>query len=549
MNSLLVLVIFIVFIGFGYATLVNWFNKSLNVPNPDQGKSPLSYFKRLFLPLLSLRHGYLVLLLIAMTLSMHWGWAPVLLWLVIGSLFISFNLHSLFSLRKSDYEQETNNPTGASAIISCSLTLIFSLSLYSFLLVLSAELASQHSGTLLMLAGVLLALYIYYHNSSRAGVALAIVVGIAGLFIGDHMGIYIPGNWQPSRYLPGLIIDDRWLFSGAILFCLLHLPLGGKNMPELKSFYWLTSWTSLALLAAIVVFLVMQRPPLDAPAHISDSPTPHYITILMLVVSFGAINLLQYLLRATEEENDSGPGKQHPHQMQAGHDRVIYDLLGAAIIMCLLATSNGIGAWTTHFAVWDPGQTLIQVLNLSIEAISSALAWTGLHETSAKTLTAFIILLNALILLYRMQELIGTLAYPLQQKSAQPERYEFAPHTAVMGLALVFLTIGTDVNLWLLIGALALTGLSLIMLQHCHHLIGQTSSAMLFLFITAAVCLITLVQMIAQIVYWSQHQQWGWVALMILLAALYCWPLVDHSRRLFSTIQNTRSNQSINLDE
>ncbi|MGH1543247.1 MAG: hypothetical protein ACRBHB_22740 [Arenicella sp.] len=582
MNSLIIIVAFIAFISFGYIALIGWFARPYKRQKIAFDTNSDSLLRHRLRQLLTIKPDYLVFILIAVTIALHWGWAPAILLLFMGCIFINFTTHTLLSF----YSQQstTQFPKGfflhsnkRQRQFTLAFLFTFAIFVCSLLIMITSELLNKYSGILIGIIFLLLALSVKRASPGWSGNIIALCIAACGAMIADHLGLYLLGNWQPFKWLPAFVIDDRLLFCCLILFILWKVESEQKTEKHslVSQFTNLSTLLSALTTGSALLFIIIQRPLLDAPVHVETTTIPHYLLLLMLVMSFGAINLLQCLFQIVGLDRNSNLDSavsNNNNGLDRSHGGVLYEVITAAILLCLIASSNGIGAWSSHFASWDPTDTLQDILGLGIQVLATTLSPIGLAESSAKTLIAFVLAMNCFSALFKLSELIHRLGLPLIDASIlnkeqsnqplsnnpllnqpllkntpEPEQHYSLSYYLISGLILVLLAKGLTINTWLLFGGLSICCLSLIMLDNCHRLLKTTDNNPLFLAVTTLLSTVGVVQLTAQIIFWWQDQELVYVIAAGLLLTLYLWLLFYHYRILYTKIRLERNKNPLDF--
>ena len=558
MNSLLIATSIFAFICAGYLFLVKRFNQSYrDEQSTQQATTPsfLSTFSR------SIQSNALLFTALTSVISLYWGWSPAILWLVIGALFIHFNMETVLHERLVDeYESDEDDELIShyflardnwQKFIGLNILNAFSALASIILIVIASEIMSKYTGSAIAVIALALAVIIWQNNSTtKTGRLCSISVAIIGIILSDKIGLYFIGSWQPIAKFPAIVVDEVWLF--AIILVLLFKQIKSHESESITHFLSLfakvSNYCSAAIILSAFYFLAIARPLIDAPIHTQSGNTPYYFLIIALIAVVGATNLLNYLKRLS---NPLPASLNEVSPLRRNHSKVLFEVFGLIALVFLLASSNGIGAWSSHFVNWDADRSLMLHLNLVIDSISniySDLTERGISETSIKNFIATIFLFNGLCLLNdnsTSKEFLGEKiqmhkeSSPLQKNIGQLFFYGFLVCTLILG---------TTINSWLLLGSLSLAGIAWVLLCDSHLTLECEISNPTILLVTAVITPLAGVQIFAQCWLWWSSQNWLYAACGTLLALGYILTVASHGPSLAKKYTEARKQTPLPID-
>ena len=556
MNSLFTIIPIFTFICIGYLFLVKRFNQSY----VDEAMVPALTNKRSGI-LSSIQSNTLLFIALTAIISLYWGWSPTTLWLVLGAIFIHFNIETVLHERLIDeYEGDDDDELVSHyfsehdnwrRLTGLSILNAFSGLASIVLIVLASEIMGKYTGTSIAVIAIALAIVVWQKNqATKLGRLTSLCIAIIGIILSDKIGLYFIGSWQPIGKYPNIVVDETWIF--AIILVILFNQIRSYESDNLAQFLSLftkiTSYFSAAIIFSAFYFIVTVRPLIDAPIHTQSTNTPDYFLIIALVAIVGATNLLRYLRYlsiplAADQKTTTSPRRHH--------GKILFEAFALLIFIFLFASSNGIGAWNSHFVNWDANRSLMLHLNLVIDSISSifaALSERGISETSIKGMIATIFLFNGLCLLNdnsTSKELLGERLH-LHNKSSSFQKT--LGHIIFYGFLIGTLTLGATLNSWLLLGSLSLAGIAWILLCDSHLTLDCEISNPTILIVTAVVTPIAALQIIAQCWLWWSAQDWFYAISGTLLALIYLLLVFSHVPSLIKKYAATRDKTPLSID-
>jgi len=502
------------------------------------------------------------LLFIALTavISLYWGWSPVTLWVVIGALFIHFNMETVLHERLIDeYESDDDEVTSHylsehknwRKLLGLGIINSFSALASIILIVIASEIMSEYTGGAIAVIAIALASIVWQNNNdNKIGRLSSIGVAIIGIILSDQVGLYFIGSWQPIAGFPSIVIDETWIF--ALIIVILFKQIRNNDSDKLEQFLGLfskvTSYCSAAIIISAFYFLATARPLIDAPIHTQSGNTPYYFLIISLVAVVGATNLLSYLKRLSIP---LAPDQKTPPISRRHHGKVLFEIFALLVLIFLLASSNGIGAWNSHFVNWDASRELMLHLNLVIDSISSVygdLSSWGVDETSIKGIIAIIFLFNGLCLLNDNSISKDFLTERLHLHNESSSFQDALGQLIFYAFLASILILGATINSWLLLGSLSLAGVAWILLCDSHLTLDCDISNPTILIVTAIVVPAAGIQIIAQCWLWWSTQNWFYAINGSLLALAYLLLVLAHAPSLIKKCAAAREKTPLSID-
>ena len=394
----------------------------------------------------------------ATSLLLFWGWGPALIWLVIFHLFIESICHLQYSSQDSnnnksiaDYLLRANN--SKLALVEQGLIQAFFLASMGVVTALLATLIDRQSGLLFALLFLLPARTLLRHPSNALPMAVkavgAAVILAIGLSFSDQLGFSIYGDWAPfGESVAWLRFNNPTVIAAVLTAAVFRLEKDSGFKKDLSAFAGLII---VLLTLAMMLQLGLTQPALDAPmndAGASNEGLPSFMS-LSLIIFAGFTALLIRLLN--EEDNNASPGLEQFSRLQAGG--LIH--LGFMLLLTLsLGSALGIGAWKTHYVIWDSSLNLLEHLNLAISATLHLIgtqteSGTVMHTIllAALCFAGFSFMLNCAVQL-NVEESDRESIYSLVIES------KILQAILIFVLASYFISKGISIDAWLIIGLL-----------------------------------------------------------------------------------------------
>ena len=459
LNSLTVFLASFGFVVFGYLSLLRLLSKqhfgNLSAKQRWQGVSTAQFFS-------NLGSSAFFVSLPATSLLLFWGWGPALLWLLIFHIIIESLCHLQYSAPTNqnsiaDFLLRSTNPK--LAIVEQGLIQAFFLLSMASVTALLATLIDRQSGLLFALLFLMPARSILRHPSSAMPLAIKIVAGLAllalGLAFSDQLGFSIYGDWAPlGESVSWLRFNNPTIIAAVLTIAVFQLE---RNIGFKKDLSTFAGIIIVLLVAAMTFQLIWAQPMLDAPMNTGQTAgdnLPWFISLCLFIFA-GFAALLIRLLNEEESEQSTETVLAKAQQFARLQSGSLVQLGFMVLLLLSIGSALGIGAWKTHFSVWNDGLNILDHLNL---AISSTLHLIGTQTESgtlmhtillaALCFTGLSFMLNCasqLTLEERENETIISLL--IESKLLQ------AVGTFIA--AMYFIGNGISINVWLLIGMLA----------------------------------------------------------------------------------------------
>ena len=530
LNSLTVFLAALGFALFGYLSLVRLISK--NKFKDANFKQFLSAIKTNRL-LSNLGSSAFFVSLPATSLLLFWGWGPALLWLIIFHLIVETICHLQFSLqfgKLSVADHLLRSDKAFTAALEQGLIQAFFLLSMGLVTALLATLIDRQSGLLFAILFLLPARALLRHSSNALPLSLKTIGALAllslGLAFSNQLGFSLYGDWAPfGDKISWLRFNNPTIIASVLIVAVFQLEKNAGFKTDLSSF---AGVIIVLLVLAMLAQLAWSQPIIDAPmnsAQVASDTLPEFIFIsLFIFAGFAAL-----LIGLLNEENNFTQYKSQNQKatafgrLQSGS---FIHLSFMLLLVLSLAAALGIGAWKTHYIVWDESLNILDQLNLAISSILhliSAQKGTGtvLHTIllAALCFTGFSFMLNGahqLTLEEREKETIFSLI--LESKILQA--------ILIFVSACYFIGEGFSIDIWLVIGMLA-------WILTTHLILGMTLSddqPSVQRSLLAVIGLVSIVTGSAQLIYflvhWALSTQYfysGCAALLFLISALLWW--------------------------
>ena len=545
LNSLTVFLASFGFVVFGYLSLLRLLSKqhfgNLSAKQRWQGVSTAQFFS-------NLGSSAFFVSLPATSLLLFWGWGPALLWLLIFHIIIESLCHLQYSAPTNqnsiaDFLLRSTNPK--LAIVEQGLIQAFFLLSMASVTALLATLIDRQSGLLFALLFLMPARSILRHPSSAMPLAIKIVAGLAllalGLAFSDQLGFSIYGDWAPlGESVSWLRFNNPTIIAAVLTIAVFQLE---RNIGFKKDLSTFAGIIIVLLVAAMTFQLIWAQPMLDAPMNTGQTAgdnLPWFISLCLFIFA-GFAALLIRLLNEEESEQSTETVLAKAQQFARLQSGSLVQLGFMVLLLLSIGSALGIGAWKTHFSVWNDGLNILDHLNL---AISSTLHLIGTQTESgtlmhtillaALCFTGLSFMLNCasqLTLEERENETIISLL--IESKLLQ------AVGTFIA--AMYFIGNGISINVWLLIGMLAWVLVT-------HLIIGMTLAMTkpgvqksIFVMIAALLIIIGALQSLSLCILWVLDGDIAYSissALIIITAAILWVPSIPQLIQSFDKNSN-----------
>ncbi|MFA5088553.1 MAG: carbon starvation protein A [Candidatus Omnitrophota bacterium] len=276
----------------------------------------------------------------------YWGWAPALLWVILGSIFIG-GIHDFGALMISVRENGSSIGDIAERSISRNAKIIFSLFIWLALILVVAVFAYFGAETFVKQPAVVLPSLGLIPLAVVVGLALyrfkwnPLVVTIAGLSL---LGILLIAGWHYPIELPGnsLLIWILVLLMYSFFASIIPVNILLQPRDYLSSFL-LMGGIFLALLGILV-----SHPQVNTPAFMPQKTATGYLWPMMFItIACGATSGFHSLIAS------GTTSKQLPNEKYAkliGFGGMLLEGFLAAIVIVLIISGFTLGEFNSHIA-------------------------------------------------------------------------------------------------------------------------------------------------------------------------------------------------------
>jgi len=560
MNSLTLLIAFLLFITFGYISLGRMSYKYLF---RDELGQPIQFDQRLALSILSqLGFSTLFYAMPAISVALFWGWLPALLWLLVAHLFAEFlfNTQLSYSIQEESsqgialYTQHESN-SGPRSMLLKLLTQCYLIIMMAISLTYIVKLADLNAGILFCLLMLIPAQAIFKqhrdHNRLLLISTLSIIPLGLGLILSHHIGLTFHGNWTPwHTALPWLSANHATLNAAILIFLVRYLNSKPQFKQDLAHF---SGALFIILLVILLVNIAWLRPILDAPlqsTHANASTPPWFIATSGFLL-LGAISTIMRLF--IPQQGDSGFGTHssitanlsakrtpnHRNDFFSYQTSSLLILLFMACLFSVMAAAVGIGAWDTHFLTWSNQQNLVahwQLVLSSLQALIDPQADLGWLNTllicglSCIGFCSVLLITSALTQLADVSDNDDSLiSYIGHAQNTQ---------TALLSIfSLLFIHHGVSINTWLLLGVIAWL---LLCVHISRNAINSSTNQRVFIVFSIAMIGIGLLQTGILITYWLLQQQVPAVLMLATILVIGMILLYPDCKKIISLLKNQK---------
>jgi hypothetical protein len=533
LNSLTIFLAFIIFLLFGYASLLRLLTKrefgSLSARALFSGIRDARVLS-------SLGSSAFFVSMPATSLLLFWGWGPALLWLVVFHLLVE----SLFQLQYTTTEQDyslaellvrTGEPR--TALLESLLVQSFFILLMSSVVALLATLIDKQSGLLFALIALFPAQQLFRGANISVplpikSLSAAAVISIGVLFA-HKLGFGIYGDWQILGGALGgsmdwLRINNQTFMAGVLVtvsFLLAEKTAFQKDVATLAGGF------IVLLIAVMTIRLVWLRPLMDAPLNAVQSGTSEIpMFIYLCLFSFAGLGAL--LIRLLNDETNYDDANTSAACFGRLQIESFVQLIFIMMLVLVLATALGIGSWKTHYLEWSGSASFIDHLNLAISSTLQLVHGSLKNGTFAHTMIMVGMCIAGVSFLMMCVSRFKITRHHKGEDSSLSDvlMSNKVPQSIVIFLLSCYLVDrGVDVSVWLLVGALSW---SLVV----HLMLGITrdmQEASLARSVYGAVCIALIVLGVFQVtwlaLHWlSQGQYFLMItAILILVIGLILW--------------------------
>lgn len=370
-NSLIIFFAFLAFLAFGYLSLLRMLTKrafgSLSFESLLAGIRDTRVLS-------SLGSSAFFVSLPATSLLLFWGWGPALLWLIAFHLLVE----SLFQLQYTTTEQDytlaellvkTGEPR--TALLESALVQSFFILMMATVVALISTLIDKQSGLLFALIALFPAQQLLRDSNNSVPFSMklfsgAMVISI-GILFAHKLGFGIYGDWAP---LEGLLGDSMsWLRINNVTLIAAILIIVSFLLAEKTQFQedvaTLAGGFIVLLIVLMVIRLIWLRPFIDAPLNATQTGTndlPSFASLCFF--SFAGLGAL--LIRLLNDETNYDDANTNVACFGRLQVESFVQLIFLMLLVLVLATALGIGAWNTHYTQWSSDISFIDHMNLAI---------------------------------------------------------------------------------------------------------------------------------------------------------------------------------------
>ncbi len=400
--------------------------------------------------------------IIGPAIAVVWGWAPALVWVVVGSIFMGA-VHDFATLVVSVRHQGSSVGQIAAKVIGPRSRTLFLLVVF-FLVVLViavfaraiAKLFVAYPGTVVPINfQIIVALLIGWACYKRK-IALLVpsVLALVALYATVWVGVQVPLS------LSSLVGEDSQMTTWVVL--LLAYSLVASVLPVwvlLQPRDYINSHQLFVGLGALVVGIVLANPTIVAPAfNVAPADAPSIIPFLFVTIACGAISGFHGLVSSgtTSKQLSSAPDAR-----MIGYGGALGE--GLLAMIATLAVSAGLADWAEHYHSFQAAAA--GGIAAFVKGASTFLLPLGIDRGPGQVVIGVMVISFAATSLdtgVRIQRYILQELAEVYGVEALKNRY-LAGAVAVVIPLLLFLA-GTDGQLWPLFGATnqLLAGLSLV---------------------------------------------------------------------------------------
>ncbi len=347
------------------------------------------------------------------SLAVIWGWAPTVIWLVVGSILMGA-VHDMSALVLSIRNKGKSvgvvaeNLVGRRAKILFLLIIFFAVALAMAVFVIvvaqllqaSSEKLQTYPGAVFpagmlmiiaMICGVLL-------RKKLIGLLPVSIIGTVLTFVCIWVGTFLPIHISYTTLLYSLL---AYAFAASVLP--VWLLLQPRDFINAFALY-------IGMILMYIAVFVFQ-PEIVAPAINTNAALPKMIPMLFVVVACGAISGFHSVVAS------GTTAKQIAKESDArviGYGAMLAE--GALGIIAAIACTAGFktqDAWLLHYSSWDSAKGLGAKLSVFVQGAANFISWLGIPLELAATFIALIVVSFALttldsgtrILRYNVEEM------------------------------------------------------------------------------------------------------------------------------------------------
>lgn len=479
-NSLLIFFASLVFLAFGYASIIRIGYRYYFSNSKGTQSEALTYFSNL---IYGVGQGAIFTCLVASSLLLFWGWGLALLWLLAFHLLAetAFNLQSSTANLESDKKQ-VESKTPLNKFIIELVWGAYVLLLSTIVVALLVNLINQQTGLVFALIALFPA-HLLLRNADTGSVtaiggSISVAALLLGLLFSHQLGISIFGGFNPveslgfpdlaNGFFAWLRFDNTSIMSIALIISGLVLSGQAKFRSDLSYFCGVLVIIALLLL---LIKLAWLRPLVDAPLNSFQTREPGLPAFSGIgLFLFAGLSIL--LLRDNKDTQkkmiykkitDGLDGKEDPGPTNFVNLQLssFTSLLFSVIVLLVLACALGIGAWNTHYMNWNDPGNIASHFNLAIKSILSLMnvsSGTGSFAyslfVSGLAYVGFALLLNVIA---RLGGSRGSAVNKQQTNTvlSQLQQSKVFPAIVIYLLSSYLIKNGISIELWIVVGMLA----------------------------------------------------------------------------------------------
>ena len=347
------------------------------------------------------------------SLAVIWGWAPTVIWLVVGSILMGA-VHDFSALVLSIRNKGKSvgvvaeNLIGRRAKILFLLIIFFAVALaMAVFVIVVAQLLQSSSDKLQTYPGAIFPAGMLMIIAMICGVLLrkkvigllpVSVIGTILTFVCIWVGTFLPIHVSYSTILYSLL---GYAFAASVLP--VWLLLQPRDFINAFALY-------IGMILMYISVFIFQ-PEIVAPAINTDASLPKMVPMLFVVVACGAISGFHSVVAS------GTTSKQISKESDAraiGYGAMLAE--GALGIIAVIACTAGFktqDAWMQHYSSWDSAKGLGSKLSVFVQGAANFISWLGIPLELAATFIALIVVSFALttldsgtrILRYNVEEM------------------------------------------------------------------------------------------------------------------------------------------------
>lgn len=550
-NSLILFLIALVFLAFGYVSVVRTsYNHYFSNNNGPQSEA-FTYLNNL---VYYIGQGAIFTCLAATSLLLFWGWGVALLWLLAFHLLAETTCNFQSSTVHLQSEQPPEQRSAFIVMMMESVWSVYVLLLSTIVVALLVSLINQQTGLVFALIALFPA-HLLLRNAetgsiTRFGIVISLTALLLGMVFSHKLGISIYGGFNPVESLgfpelanglfSWLRFDNTSIITVALIISGLVLSDQAKFRSDLSHF---CGFLVLLILAFLIIKLVWMRPILDAPLNSLQTREPG-------LPSFGGLSLFLFagltvlLLRDKKDSEQKTLYKKITDGLDGNDDPAPTNfvnlqlssftmLMFSLILLLILACALGIGAWNTHYLDWSNSSNLAGHFNLAVDSLLSLLnieASSG--EISYSVFIAGLAFAGFALLLNILPRLTGAMNSTKEQSNSvirQLQQTKVLPAMLIYLISNYLVQNGISIDLWILVGMLAwclVTDRMIVnSLAYRHLNISNGRSQSVQSIISLIFVVFGLFQVILTTAQWLGDDKFGFaaVAAIIVLVALLAW--------------------------